>query len=296
MVLLAEIFQEKELIFPEIAALVIGTWVFNKPPWGSDFFHYWISPSLAALTGFCLVKFSPIHPILNISIALILVYLQLKLLKSKVLPSISASILPILSHAESWYYPISVFVMTFILFIIKVIFFNVSIDDLVEEEKNEHELEDTFHNIKIFFLIILFTTVAYFSNYLFLIAPPLIVTFIELSKSNSKVFLKTGRIILFISLSSFLGFFWLVFVQSFGIIPIWVLAPISFSIVLYLQTLFKIKFPPIAAINLIPLIITPSKQITYPFEATIGAFLLLSVNFFIIKKYDIKSYFRSFYN
>src|SRR5690554_4556944 len=104
----AALMKEKEIIFPEIAALAIGAWVMQPSPWKGRSINLWLSPTLAAFTGMTLIKFLPYPTIFLIAAALVLVIIQLRLLNSYIFPAISAAILPIVVSANSWYYPISV--------------------------------------------------------------------------------------------------------------------------------------------------------------------------------------------
>jgi len=51
--------HQKAIIFPEIAALALGSWVMERPPWHYTNLSIWISPSLAALTGVIIVRYFP---------------------------------------------------------------------------------------------------------------------------------------------------------------------------------------------------------------------------------------------
>jgi hypothetical protein len=74
-----------------------------------------IFPEIAALTGILIVRYFTYAPFFMITAAFCLVVLQLKLARSAVLPSISAAILPIITHSDSWHYPMSVCLLTGIL-------------------------------------------------------------------------------------------------------------------------------------------------------------------------------------
>ena len=112
MCIISEYIGEKEIIFPEISALAIGAWIMEKSTWGNKNFHLWLSPTIAALTGLVITRFLPYSPFFMIVGAFVLVVFQLKIIGSEVTPSFSAAILPILTHAQSWYYPLSVCILT----------------------------------------------------------------------------------------------------------------------------------------------------------------------------------------
>ena len=48
---LAEWSGQRKIIFPEIAALALGAWIMEKPPWSGSPLHYWPPPPLTGLGG-----------------------------------------------------------------------------------------------------------------------------------------------------------------------------------------------------------------------------------------------------
>lgn len=155
---------EKEIIFPEISALAIGAWVMEKSTWGNKNFHLWLSPTIAALTGLVITRFLPYYPFFMIIGAFILVVLQLKVIGSEVTPSFSAAILPILTHTQSWYYPLSVCILTGIIVCGKKLIHNSYkengtstelLESLKEKQKVNHIREELINWVKLLTSIIL---------------------------------------------------------------------------------------------------------------------------------------------
>jgi len=135
MFIISEYIGEKDIIFPEISALGINAWVIGKSTAQNKCLHLWLSPTIAALTGVLITRFLPYYPFFMIAGTLILVALQLKLLGSEVYPSLSASILPILLHIESWSYPLSVCILTGI-----IVFGRILINRFEKEKESNSSL------------------------------------------------------------------------------------------------------------------------------------------------------------
>lgn len=69
MIGVAEILQEKEIIFPEMAALTIGMWIVDKRVWRIKTGQMLLLMTLGACTGVLLVLYSPFPLVVNIAIA-----------------------------------------------------------------------------------------------------------------------------------------------------------------------------------------------------------------------------------
>ena len=225
-------FNNMEIIFPEISALAIGAWVMEKSPWQGRKLNLWLSPTLAAFTGMFLLKFFPYHPFFMIAAALVLVLLELKLLRSHVFPAIPAAILPIIVHANSWLYPVAVCVLTGIILCGKAVF-----EQNVKPAQGAYfspppaqdiQPLETFGSlvywVKIALPVLLVTALAVGFNSLYILAPPLIVVFIELTKSGGLSFRKYFKALLLIACAAFSGVAWLLLTVNVLNLPLWILA------------------------------------------------------------------------
>ena len=280
--------SQKEIIFPEVAALAFGAWVMEETPWKGAKFNLWLSPTLAALTGFLIVRFLPYSPYLMIAGAFVLAALQLALLRSSVLPSISAAILPIILHCNNWYYPLSVGVLTGI----------IAVGHFLAERFgwNGHGrgpcgqdgiCGDTMasmliHYGKLFAAVLIVAAVALRSHWIFIIAPPLIVSFAELSKPDCPMREKPFKVFLLLSSAAFSGAAWLYLIYYMMHWPIWVSAGLSVLSVFFFYHILNLHFPPAAAIALLPVIIPVKNLWSYPWSVLLGSavFILVSLVWF----------------
>ena len=73
----AEILHEKEIIFPEIAALIIGMWIVDKRVWHIEAGQMLSLMTLGACTGVLLVLYSSFPLVVNVAIALLFAGLSL---------------------------------------------------------------------------------------------------------------------------------------------------------------------------------------------------------------------------
>jgi len=284
---IAEYTGQKEIIFPEIAALALGAWVMEKSPWQSTNFHFWLSPTLAALTGILIVRFFPGTPFFMISGAFCLVVLQLKLFRSAILPSISAAILPIITNSDSWYYPLSVCVLAGAIAIGRR-YMNRNGPDKCPATKTgipagppattAAPLQELAHWAKLLAGVILVTGFAVGLDFLFMVAPPLIVAFVELSKPGGALRDKGGKALILLGSAAFTGVFWLQLVHGLLHWPVWLSACAAAVTVFLLYHALRMPFPPAVAIALLPTIIPEANLSSYPWHVLAGstAFVMLS--------------------
>ena len=69
MVGVSELMGEKEIIFPEMAALTIGMWIVDKKVWTVSRLKLVLLMSIGAIVGVCIVRYSPFPLIVNLCIS-----------------------------------------------------------------------------------------------------------------------------------------------------------------------------------------------------------------------------------
>lgn len=114
MVATSVLFNDPEIILPEIAAMAVGLWVFREPGWIRRPSMIFIAPSLTAVIGFAVNQLD-IAYLAKVSLTLILMMLFLRIIQSNLAPSLATGLLPLVTNAHEWSFIISVFAFTFIL-------------------------------------------------------------------------------------------------------------------------------------------------------------------------------------
>jgi hypothetical protein len=280
----AEYSGQKEVIFPEIAALALGAWIMENPPWRSSALDFWLSPTLAALTGMLIVRYFPHAPFFMICAAFCLVVLQLKMLRSSVLPSISAAILAIITRSDSWYYPLSVCVLTGVIALgvwasgrsnsckDRTAPFRRSVSD------RAGELSEAAHWLKLLAGVVVVSGVAVGSGNLFMVAPPLIVAFVECSSPGGQLRDKSVRILGLLFFAAVSGVLWFALLHTFLHWPLWVAAGVSTLTVLLAYHILQLPFPPAVAIALLPMILPQASLWTYPWQVFFGSAAFIAIS------------------
>jgi len=285
----ADITDQKEIVFPEIAALALGAWVMEKSPWPGADLHYWLSPTLAALTGIIFMRFFSYAPFFMVLTAFCFVVLQLKLARSAVLPSISAAILPIITRSDSWWYPLSVCVLTGVLALGRVAFnrydpagASTAANPSGRGNADAWSPREMLHWGKLLAGVALIAFVAIGFGFTFMLAPPLIVAFVELSKPGGLLRDKAGKAFVLLGLAAISGVSWLYLIHTVLGLPVWVSTCLSTPTVFLLYHAMRFPFPPAVAIALLPTILPEEVLVMYPLQVIAGGagFIALSKTLF----------------
>lgn len=277
-----------EIIFPEVAALSIGAWYIKNSPWEGNLLNLWLSPSLAAITGVGVLHFIHTSQVILIAGTFILVLLQLYLLRSNILPSISAAILPILLKADSLYYPVSVCIFTGIIAGGRWYFNRFQIHDhsailiTYEDKQKRWGLKEIRFWLKILAGIVFVATIALQVTWIYVISPPLIVVFIEFASSSGREAHRPGRLFLLILVAAFSGTVGVEVIHILLHWPLWIAAACIVIWMFFLFKQFQFVFPPAAAISLLPTIIHGQMLLFYPLQVAVGAIFFIGIGKIII--------------
>ncbi|EOU1121440.1 hypothetical protein ACV3R1_01645 [Clostridium perfringens] len=286
MVSIAEITGEREIIFPEVAALVVGSWVLEKQPWKVSKVGLVVLMTLCSIVGILIVRYVNLGLTMEVLIGLVFTGLILKLSKTTLVPIISACILPIVLRTETWVYPISVFILTILIVSIKYFIEDYGVSEVREEFKEEiAKLERNTslrkkEFIRLFKIFITVGILTYFSvkfNITLLIAPPLIVAFIELTNEHCKFRQRSKSLLLLFIVVAILGFIFRSGFNEYLGLPLW-LCTIFLLISLFIcLEIFNMYFPPVAAIAVLPMLLTSKQVMFYPFQIAIGCLIFITI-------------------
>lgn len=277
----------KDIIFPEISALTLGAWVMEKSPWDNKALNLWLSPTLAALTGVLITRFLPGTTFFLVIGAFILVALQLILTGSGVLPALSAAILPIITNNSSWFYPLSVCIMTILVAGGRKLLAGTfrDVDSKVVNKQKLNELPNNLaYWLKLLIGVILVSGIALLFHMTYMIAPPLIVAFAEFSKPNSPLIKKAWLTLVLLVIAAVSGVLFLYFIYYLFNWPLWLSTGLSLSLIFLLFYYLRFPFPPAAAIALLPTILPPQSLWLYPWEVLIGGTLFLLISYLTQKE------------
>lgn len=284
MVLLSELFHEKEFIFPEITALAIGAWLAPKQVWKTNRIKLVILIGLYAILGVILVRYVDIADYFKVLIGFIICCIGLFVSKTTFAPLLSATILPVIMGTESWVYPIFATVMAFFIVIGQYLLEKYHYRKPFKYVLVDEDLKITVVlNIKRICALALISIFAFRFSIPFLIAPPLIVAFVELSANHHKLRSKALTLWGLVFIMSLLGSYSRLIFSEILYLPLTISALVAVIGMVIVMRIKDLYFPPAGALAILPLLISVDKLAIYPFVVGLG-FAIFTIMAFMITR------------
>ncbi|MRT91882.1 HPP family protein [Ancylomarina sp. 16SWW S1-10-2] len=284
MVGVSEWLGEKEIIFPEVAALILGLWVIDKKVWTISRPLIVILMTVSALFGVFLVGYSPFPMLANIALSFIFTSLCLFVTRTSLIPIISASMLPVLLSTHSWVYPLSVFSMSLILVCVQWVFEKKGLRQFVNINSNKSPYRHGLgHWIKLLVGILFIAVIPVYTGNMYFIVPPLVVTFVEFSSSSAGFRNRPVQIFFVLVVSAILGAFCqCILHEVLGFSELSTVLLLFACLFLFIEVVGE-PFAPACAIALVPMIIPQQNVLLYPLQVAGGAalFLFMAMVFFL---------------
>lgn len=292
MVGVAELLNEKEIIFPEITALAVGYMVAQKRSWKVNGKRMLLLITICATVGVLIVRYSGLALFPQMIIAFSFAQILFMFSGTTFAPFVSAIVLPVMMQTKSFIYPISAVVLTILVIGFHQLFLKMKIRE--DEEyipvmlNSKDDIIDTALRIV---CVAIVGFVAIYFDFKFVIAPPLLVAFTEFSRPRNKVRNKPIKTVLVITGCALVGSLSRYLLTIKLELPLTVSALIATLIMLLILTYTKMYMPPVGAITILSMIIPEISVITYPLQIFVGSvvIILLSRVFFMWRQ-DKKLY------
>lgn len=292
MVGVAELLNEKEIIFPEITALAVGYMVAQKRSWKVNGKRMLLLITICATVGVLIVRYSGLALFPQMIIAFSFAQILFMFSSTTFAPFVSAIVLPVMMQTKSFIYPISAVVLTILVIGFHQLFLKMKIRE--DEEyipvmlNSKDDIIDTALRIV---CVAIVGFVAIYFDFKFVIAPPLLVAFTEFSRPRNKVRNKPIKTVLVITGCALVGSLSRYLLTIKLELPLTVSALIATLIMLLILTYTKMYMPPVGAITILSMIIPEISVITYSLQIFVGSvvIILLSRVFFMWRQ-DKKLY------
>ena len=276
MVMTAELTRQKEILFPEIAALVTGAWAAEKQFWKTNKVQMVVLMTISACAGAALVRYMDTGLYEKLLLGYGFAGLCLSLAGSGLAPMISACILPVMMGEGSLLYPVSVFVMTCIIALgQKLMERHCLREETVYEPVRKHAGKWLVYWALRTLVLAILIIIPVLLEQPFFIAPPLLVLFTEFSEPESPARKAPVKIWLVTVGAAFVGSLGRLFLCSLIGLPFTVAAVFGVSVTFLLFRLAGKMFPPAAALSLLPLILPEKSLLLYGAEVSAGAAVLI---------------------
>lgn len=281
----AQFFNESEIIFPEIAAIAVGSLISPKFAWNTSKIRMLLSIMICAFSGVAIVLFVPIPLYLQIALAFLIGRTVLMLLKVSFAPMVSAIVLPVLLGTKSPVYLISAFVLTLLIISVRLIFEKAELFEPNKFIKHEIDFKKQILSILIstlFVLILAFAGVK--SSYKFIVAPPLLVAFTEFQNPKSKARKTPVISVTVITLCALAGAVSRFLISEYLGLPLVISAFVCFVFVLLILNLSELYLPPAAATGILAMLIKSENIVLFPVQVLIGCSVLMLFDILIFKE------------
>lgn len=287
MVTAAFVTGEKEIIFPEIAALTVGAFISDKLPWRTGMVRMLLLMTLGAFIGYGLSVYSPFPLYVNIIAAFTVCIIILSIAKSTMLPMISAAVLPVLTNVQSLVYPVSVLLLTLTVIEIRQLMLYYGVIEKTEfSDEMPRSRQEIARRIWLITVFAILAAAAVISGMTFIIAPPLAVILAEAAQRDTPVRKDPFGFFLCTILCAFAGTASrMVLCDLFGLNMITGVGTAAASAVFFL-IMFKKPFPPAAALAVLPFILPESVIAVYPFQVVTGCAAVISLDMIYQKAMD----------
>lgn len=285
MVATADYFEEKEIIFPEMAALCIGLWIVDKRVWVINKWRMFFLMTLGAIAGVCVVRYCPFPLLVNLSLAFGFAAVCLMITRTTLIPLISACMLPVLLHTESWIYPITVGALSFVVMLGQGIMEKKNIRKKIPYARLAHNRkEEALRWLTLLGTILLIASLPVYTSHLYCILPPLIVTYVEFASSKAGFLNRPVQTFLLLVTAAILGAAFQGLLHGYLHLPEMAVAFCLFICIFFLFEWSGKYFAPAGAVALIPMIIPEEDLFWFPLQIAVGAAVFITTAMLLFLK------------
>lgn len=277
MALLHQLTGMHEFVFPEGISVVLGVWGAQKQPWRVSKIQLFFMMIVGAVCAVCIIRYIPIPHIFQIMIGFALVGITLIVTRSSFAPVVSAFMLPIIMKTDSWLFPIIVCCYMVIIVSVQTLFQRIG---LTEKPK---DLPIPFHWKKEFIhwgiLFAIFSVLVIYpalTHSIYLIVPPLIITFVEMAETSSHARNHPIKAFVIMALAPWFGTGWH-FLSIYTAVPSYVTIPLAIVTLIILMEVLHFSFAGSGSLVILPLLFHSDTLIWYPVQAMIGLVFFLVI-------------------
>lgn len=289
MVAVSEMSGEKEVLFPEIVALLTGAWAAGKQPWKVSKLKIVVLMTVSSTLGICFVRYVPWPVGMKVIAAYFLTGGCLFLSRCSLAPMISACILPILMKTTSMLYPISVFLMSGIIVAGQAVMEKLGLREKeVYEPTKKAEKQNVIRWVLQTIAIGCVAFLPLLAGTVYVIAPPLLVLFTELCNRESGMRKIPVRIFILTVLCAVTGAGGRYVLCSRMHLPVTVAALAVIAVVYGIFLAGKRMVPPAGALFFLPFIIPQELLLWYPLEVAAGTLAFMVMALYVVAKEEKK--------
>lgn len=284
MVAAAELLGEREIIFPEMAALAVGMLAAPRRPWQTSRSRTALLIAVCAITGVLIVRY--VHAPLWAQMSLAFLLCQLLFVSSGTTfaPMISAMVLPVFLGTASWVYPAAAIILTLAMGAVQLIFERLGVRE--RETFTPRPLPGGREMAELLLRVaaaaaVIFAAMA--AGAKFCVVPPLLVAFTEFSNRNCSARKAPVETVLLIALCACAGSLCRIAADELAL-PLTVAAAAAFAMALLVMHRTARYLPPAGAMSVLPMLLERYDAAVFPLQVTAGAAVLMALAMLLFPK------------
>lgn len=273
----AEFSGEKEILFPEIAAIAAGALIAPKFAWKTSKLRLFVLICIGSVLGLLISMFVPLALSVKLCIAFLAASLLFQFSGTTFAPVISSVVLPVMLGTNSVIYPIAAAVLTFLILMERMLTEKLGIAEKSEFSPEPMPDKNALVRLAARWLIgSIAIVLAVGTGFGFAVAPPLLVAFTEFCRKDSAVRKKPVAITLLIAGCALVG---AVCRSVFTLLgwKMFAAAGVTMLIVCIIMKSAKLFVPPAAALSVLAFLIPEEAVITYPLQIAAGTVIFVLV-------------------
>lgn len=273
----AEFSGEKEILFPEIAAIAAGALIAPKFAWKTSKLRLFVLICIGSVLGLLISMFVPLALSVKLCIAFLAASLLFQFSGTTFAPVISSVVLPVMLGTNSVIYPIAAAVLTFLILMERMLTEKLGIAEKSEFSPEPMPDKNALVRLAARWLIgSIAIVLAVGTGFGFAVAPPLLVAFTEFCRKDSAVRKKPAAITLLIAGCALVG---AVCRSVFTLLgwKMFAAAGVTMLIVCIIMKSAKLFVPPAAALSVLAFLISEEAVITYPLQIAAGTVIFVLV-------------------
>lgn len=277
--------ENKEIIFPEIAAIAIGGLIAPKMVWNTNKRRILFFITLCAVLGVGIVRYVPLPVWLQMVIAFFISQMVFLYSGTTFAPMISAIVLPVMLQTDTVIYIISAIVLTTLILVCRLLLEQTDMTEHTIYQKTDRPQKKDYQAMLYRMLIaaiVIFAAVNLDAR--FVVAPPLLVAFTEFSKPSCGARKRALTAVLLTGASALIGaVFRYLLCMRLMMLPLYIAAALTILAVILLMQKISMFIPPAAAVSILAMLIPEKAVPWFPVQITLGAAIAMGTALIFFK-------------
>jgi hypothetical protein len=272
----SRILGEKEIIFPEIAALSAGLFLAPKRSWQVSGARMILFISVCAVCGVAIVRYVPLPLVGQMILAFAVCQVILGFSRTTFAPMISAMVLPVLLQTDQWIYPVAAAGLTALIVLVYRLLVRAGV--CRAEAYEPVPVPDRFgwrDAGKRVLLAAALMAVFLSAGWQFCVAPPLLVAFQEFSNPRSRARAVPVKTVAVITACAGIGAYGRLFLTETAGMPLTLTAVLVSAGTAAVILGMKLYLPPAGALAILPMLLSSGALALYPVMVLAGVSVMM---------------------